>query len=107
MAIARGAGASCSRRGGLARNPEALRAASDFADNVNRNAALFAPFKPRATAGEVRVDGGRPRSRRESWSRLTRSSLIAINARVRARVTWRSRPRFPKRSGRTWRTAVR
>jgi hypothetical protein len=40
-------------------NEGALAAAAEFADNVTRNAALFAPLRPRESAGGVRVNGER------------------------------------------------
>jgi hypothetical protein len=57
LAIARGSrGVMFDGAAALMRNPEALQTAAEFADNVVRNAALFAPLKPRASAGDVRVD---------------------------------------------------
>jgi hypothetical protein len=41
----------------LRQNEEALDAASAFADNLARNAALFAPLRPRADGNDVRVEG--------------------------------------------------
>jgi hypothetical protein len=43
----------------LRSSPEALKAAADFADNVTRNAALFAPLLPRTGPPLVRVARGR------------------------------------------------
>ncbi|MGB2717875.1 MAG: hypothetical protein WBC51_27060 [Vicinamibacterales bacterium] len=40
----------------LMHNEDALDAASEFADNVTRNAALFAPLRPRESTADVRVD---------------------------------------------------
>jgi hypothetical protein len=40
----------------LARDGNALDAASNFADNVTRNAALFAPLRPRKSQTDVVVD---------------------------------------------------
>ena len=52
LAIGRGSrGVVFDGAAALMRNPEALRAASDFADNIVRNAALYAPLKPRVSTG--------------------------------------------------------
>jgi hypothetical protein len=42
----------------LTQNGELLEAAASFADNVTRNAALFAPLRPSASTRAVRVDLG-------------------------------------------------
>jgi hypothetical protein len=36
---------------------DALDAAAEFADNITRNAALFAPLRPRESATDVRIEG--------------------------------------------------
>jgi hypothetical protein len=78
-------------------NDEALAAASDFADNITRNAALFAPLHPRESAGDVRVDGeGATVQARflESGAALV---LIAWNpSRDVQRVTLRFSKEFPE-----------
>lgn len=40
----------------LMQNEDALDAASEFAGNITRNAALFAPLRPRESAADVRAD---------------------------------------------------
>jgi len=98
MAIASGArGVVFDGAAELARNPDALRAASAFADNVTRNASLFAPLKARAVPGAVRVDGDAT----EIDARFLESSdalvLIAINRGARThRVTLVFTPDVPE-----------
>jgi hypothetical protein len=58
-AIARGArGLVFDSADTLLQNPDALASASAVADNLTRNAALFAPLQPRAADRDVRVDLG-------------------------------------------------
>ena len=54
-AIARGARGVLFEASAFMRNEDALEAASQFADNITRNAALFAPLRPRESTGDVRV----------------------------------------------------
>ena len=54
-AIARGARGVLFEPLAFMRNEEALDAASEFADNVTRNSALFAPLRPRESPDDVRV----------------------------------------------------
>ena len=86
MAIASGArGVVFDGAAALAGNPDALRAASAFADNVTRNATLFAPLKPRATAGAVRVDGDATEIDARFLESPDALVLIAINRGATAR----------------------
>jgi hypothetical protein len=80
QAIARGArGVVFDGAAELADNPDALQAASAFADNVTRNAALFAPLKPRTTAGGVRVDGGTPEIEAQFLESPDALVLVVVN----------------------------
>jgi hypothetical protein len=89
MALARGArGVVFDGATELAQNPDALQAASAFADNVTRNAALFAPLKPRTTAGGVRVEGATPEIDAQFLESPQALVLIVVNrAAAERRVT--------------------
>jgi hypothetical protein len=81
----------------LSQDADALGAASEFADNVTRNAALFAPLRPRESAGDVRVDGERAAVEARFLESNAALVLIAWNPSEDVqRVTLRFSKEFPE-----------
>ena len=81
----------------LMRNPDALAAASEFADNVTRNAALFAPLRRRESTSDVRVDA--PPSTIAAWFLESNVALVLIAVNPTAgthRVTFRFSTEIPE-----------
>lgn len=97
-AIARGArGVVFDGAPALMQNSEALQAASAFADNITRNAALFAPLKPRPSKGDVRVDAGSSEIDAGFLESPVALVLIAVNLRSSGqRVTLTFSPAIPE-----------
>jgi len=97
MALARGArGVIFDGWTTLRQNEDVLAAAASFADNVTRNAALFAPLRPRPP-GDVRVDA--PPSAIDARFLESSEALVFIAANLTTsvqRVTMSFSPEMPE-----------
>ena len=81
----------------LMRNADALDAASEFADNVTRNAALYAPLRRRESTSDIRVDAPRPAVTARFLESNAALVLIALNPTADThRVTFKFSTEIPE-----------
>ena len=81
----------------LMRNADALDAAAEFADNVTRNAALYAPLGRRESTSDIRVDAPRPAVTARFLESNAALVLIALNPTADThRVTFKFSAEIPE-----------